>query len=179
MIWWWSGRDWSLVGITLSSDLSQLWSGAAITLVALVYVWLILRLKSGKGDRDWWYERLAHFALLLPQRRDELHRFYWLSVTAGVVEELLWRGYLIWYLSLVMPVWAAAAVSSLLFGLGHAYQGLKNVPSVFLLGAVFAWLYLSTGSLLLAVVVHALFDVLQGRLLHEVVGEDRYTVAKA
>ncbi len=159
------------MGLTISNDPAQVWNVAVITLVALVYVFLIQRLKSGKGDRDWWFERVAQVAVLLPHRRDELRRFYWLSLTAGVVEEVLWRGYLIWYFSLVMPLWVAVVVSSVLFGLGHAYQGIKNVPSVVLLGAVFAWLYVSTGSLLLAVVFHALFDALQGRFLYEVVGE--------
>ncbi len=39
------------------------------------------------------------------------------------VEEVLWRGFLILYLSQFMPVWVAAVVSGVSFGLAHAYQG--------------------------------------------------------
>ena len=34
------------------------------------------------------------------------------SVTAGVVEEALWRGFMIWYLAHVMPVWAAGITAT-------------------------------------------------------------------
>ena len=66
-----------------------------------------------------------------------------------------------------MPLWAAAIVSAIGFGLAHAYQGAANVPKITLVGAVFAVLYYITGSLWLPMILHAVFDMLQGRTVYE------------
>jgi membrane protease YdiL (CAAX protease family) len=79
------------------------------------------------------------------------------------VEETLWRGYMFWYLGHLMPLWAAAIVTSVVFGFGHIYQGIANVPKIILVGGVFAGLYLLTGSLWLPILLHAVFDAVQGR----------------
>ena len=43
---------------------------------------------------------------------DELRRFGWVAVTAGVCEEILYRGLLMGALSAVIGIWPAVAVSS-------------------------------------------------------------------
>ena len=166
--WWCLGRDWADIGIAVTSDPLQWWILAGIALVSTSYLILIWRLRTGRSDRQAWLEKMSNVEVLLPQKRDELPRFYALSVTAGIVEELLWRGMLIWYLQFAMPLWIAVLLSSVLFGLAHAYQGLKSMPAIVIVGFVFALIYVSTGSLLLAIVFHAVFDALQGRLAYEV-----------
>ena len=106
--------------------------------------------------------------LLVPRNGSELARFNVLSITAGIVEETLWRGFLIWYLSQFMPVWSAAIISAVGFGIAHGYQGLAKVPRIMLVAAVFAGLFVLTGSLWLAIILHAAVDLLQGRLAYEV-----------
>ena len=88
------------------------------------------------------------------------------SATAGIVEETIWRGFMFWYLGHVMPLWAAAIVTSVVFGFGHIYQGVANVPKVALVGGVFAGLYLLTGSVWLPIVLHAVFDAVQGKAVY-------------
>ena len=73
-----------------------------------------------------------------------------------------------------MPVWAAAVVSSVIFGFGHAYQGIANVPKIALVGGVFAALYLLTGSVWLPMLLHAIFDAVQGRAASRVLGGNEY-----
>ena len=101
---------------------------------------------------------------LVPHDVRELRFFYALSFTAGVVEEILWRGYLIGYLAVFMPLWLASIVATVAFGLAHAYQGLEALPRITLVGALFTLLYVATGSLLLPIVLHTTLDALQGRL---------------
>ena len=60
---------------------------------------------------------------LLPHDSRELQTFCALSITAGVCEELLYRGFLIVFLSSAFGVLPAVALSSLVFGIAHAYQG--------------------------------------------------------
>ena len=169
LVWRISGRDWSVVGVSLELDW-RFWAGAGFAVAAiLVFLIQLWRLKNAEGDsHEGLSKHLERVALMLPHTRSELRGFYSMSFAAGVVEEFLWRGFLIWYLSLFMPLWAAAVVSTIGFGLAHAYQGLSNVPAVLLVGAVFAGLYLLTGSIWIPMVLHTVFDMLQGRLTYEV-----------
>jgi membrane protease YdiL (CAAX protease family) len=88
--------------------------------------------------------------------------FALLAVTAGVCEELLFRGFGIAYLRWLWPGSprvAVIAITAVAFGLVHLYQGPRGVVLTGLVGAYLAWLVLSTGSLLPAMVIHALLDL--------------------
>jgi membrane protease YdiL (CAAX protease family) len=50
-------------------------------------------------------------------------------------------------------------VAAVAFGLAHAYQGLTGILTTGVLGGVLAGVYLSTGSLLLPVLLHAAIDL--------------------
>jgi len=52
------------------------------------------------------------------------------------------------------------AVSSIVFGMAHLYQGLKGVLGTGLFGLAMALLYAWSGSLLLPIILHALLDLL-------------------
>lgn len=107
---------------------------------------------------------LGHF---LPQTDRELRAFFGLSVTAGVVEELLYRGFALWALSLWMPLWLAVLLSSLAFGLAHGYQGAGGMLRTGALGLVFALMFLASGSIWVPIVLHVLVDVVQGVQIRE------------
>jgi membrane protease YdiL (CAAX protease family) len=80
--------------------------------------------------------------------------------SAGIVEELVFRGLLIPAgLSLGLSAVVALAVSSLLFGLAHLYQGPAAVVVTGLLGFMLGCALLLTGSLLPAVAIHVLMDM--------------------
>ena len=64
---------------------------------------------------------MRRLELMLPHSRAELALFFKLSITAGICEELLYRGYLIWYLSHWLSIYPAAALASLLFGIARGY----------------------------------------------------------
>jgi membrane protease YdiL (CAAX protease family) len=84
------------------------------------------------------------------------------AVTAGVAEEVVFRGFLVVYLTEVVPqtsLGVAMVVSSVLFGLAHTYQGAIGVLLTGLAGYWLAGLFVVTGSLLLPIVVHALIDL--------------------
>jgi membrane protease YdiL (CAAX protease family)/uncharacterized RDD family membrane protein YckC len=86
------------------------------------------------------------------------------AVVAGVLivgvapfsEEVFFRGFMYGGLRRRMPVWAAAGISGLIFGLLH-YTGpdsLAVVPQLAVLGILLAWLYERTGSLWLPIMLH-------------------------
>ena len=169
VVWWFAARPWADLGLSFSGDRNFL-IGVVLTVIGIAFlVFQILQVR--KSDDEELRRLRASFAdllLMMPRNGNELARFYGLSLTAGIVEELLWRGFLFWYLGHFMPLWAAAIVSSLGFGIAHAYQGWRQVPAIVLVGAVFSGLYLLTGSLWLSIVMHIAVDVLQGRMVYEV-----------
>jgi len=85
-----------------------------------------------------------------------------LSLSAGVTEEITYRGFLVLALTLALPGLphgAVVAVAAVLFGLAHWYQGRLGVLTTGAMGAVLTQLYLTTGSLLLPMVLHVLIDL--------------------
>ena len=97
---------------------------------------------------------------ILPKTAADRRLFNFLSLTAGFTEEIIYRGYLIWLLSFHMPVWAAAVASLVVFVLGHLYQRSAGaIIRVAATGAVFTIVYLVSGSLLPAMVLHAAVDL--------------------
>ena len=92
---------------------------------------------------------------LAPHTRTERRAAAALAVTAGICEELLYRGLLTALgVGLGLPVWLAAVLSCVLFAAAHLYQGWWGLVGPGLLGALLMVLYLGTGSLLFPVLLH-------------------------
>lgn len=100
---------------------------------------------------------------LLPVRPVEFAPYCALAVTAGVCEEFLYRGFaMAAVVRAGLPMWSAVLLSSILFGLAHAYQGRGGMIGTGLLGVLFAIARVAFGSLLPVVVWHAGVDVIAG-----------------
>ncbi len=170
VIWLVTGRSWEALGFSWALDAGFV-AGLALTVATILVLLRQYGRLAAAGDktRESLLEQLGDLSILLPRNDRELGQFYAVSATAGIVEETIWRGYMFWYLGQFMPLWAAALVSTVFFGLGHSYQGLDNVPRVTLVGGVFAALYLLTGSLWLPMLLHAVFDAIQGRAAYGVI----------
>jgi uncharacterized protein len=114
---------------------------------------------------------LAQFhstAYLLPQTNIEMAMFSLVALSAGVCEELLYRGFLIRCLhehfafegpSAETMLLASAVLSSVLFGAAHAGFGWKGIVQTALIGFALSVLFFVTGSLLLPIVLHILIDL--------------------
>lgn len=104
----------------------------------------------------------GNFWALLPRTRPERWVFAGLAMTAGICEEILFRGFGIAYVRWLWPAATSAsliAVTSIAFGFAHLYQGPRGVVLTGLLGALFASVTLSTASLLPAMAMHAAVDL--------------------
>lgn len=100
---------------------------------------------------------------LLPVTRRERAMFVFLSMAAGIGEEIAYRGFLIPALTVVTgSTPGALLLSSAVFGLLHAYQGWLGIARTAALGLVLAVSLLVSGSLWPAVFAHAIVDVLAG-----------------
>jgi len=103
--------------------------------------------------------RLGAAGLLLPHTLEEYRWFMALSVTAGVCEELFYRGFIVWTARFWIGLWGGAALSVVLFGLAHAYQGRSGAIRATLMGGVFGLLALLAHSIVPGMVLHAIVDL--------------------
>jgi uncharacterized protein len=101
---------------------------------------------------------------IVPETREEFLLFPLMVLVGGIMEELLYRGYLIWLFTPWTGVWGAAILSSLLFGLGHIYQGTPGIVRTGLIGLAFAIGYVLTGSLWWLIVAHIVVNLFGGAL---------------
>ena len=102
-------------------------------------------------------------AKIFPHTDRELALFVLLSLTAGICEEFIYRGYVCGTLFHVhAPVWGVLRVSSVLFGLAHAYQGRGGVVGTLLLGTVFGLTRILYDSLVPVILWHATVDIVAG-----------------
>ncbi|MGH7460499.1 MAG: lysostaphin resistance A-like protein [Longimicrobiales bacterium] len=142
-----------LIGLTwLRADLLLAWTvfalGAALALYAL-----------GRYFGLTESHLLMH---LLPQTAREKFAFVFLSITAGICEELVFRGFLISALTVTWGTAAALVISSALFGLLHAYQGAAGALRAGALGLALAIPFILSGSLLPSIAAHTLIDLIGG-----------------
>ena len=161
-LWIATKRPWGAIGLTLGHG--GLSNFGLVTLVLAAVVVGLAQRKSLKDERTQarLRERFEHFERLLPHTDQELRWFAAVSITAGVCEELLYRGFLLWYLGQRLEVVLAVVVASLIFGFGHVYQGPRGVLSTAIIGAFMSVLYLTSGSLLLPMLTHGAIDLSSG-----------------
>jgi hypothetical protein len=117
-------------------------------------------------------ETLKPLRGLVPHTPREYRLFMPLCITAGLCEELLYRGYLVWVLQHWLGLWGAAGVSMVVFGLAHSYQGRQFGVRAFYAGVGMGLLALVTGSLLPGMVLHAIVDLGGGRITYMVMREE-------
>jgi len=98
---------------------------------------------------------------LLPRNGKEVACCIPLALNAGISEEIFYRAALpLLVLEATGSVWASLTISIAAFGLAHWYQGWKGVLATSAMGALFFWLYLSSGSVIKPIAMHVLIDMI-------------------
>ena len=163
-------RPASAIGLALPHG-GVAWTGTAVAL-ALV-LWLLRKQSRGatgsERARAAMSRQLAKIAWMLPREKREFAAFSALSMTAGVCEEVLFRGHLLAFLDPLVGLFAGTAVAVVAFGLAHAYQGVNGIIRTGLIGLFMALVYRATGSLLAPIAAHALIDWSGGRMIEQAV----------
>lgn len=96
---------------------------------------------------------------LTPQTAPQFVLAFVLVLVVAVVEETIFRGYLILrFESLTRSRIAAVLLSSAIFSVGHGYEGTAGVATVGVLGVAFAVVYLWRRSLVAPIVMHFMQD---------------------
>jgi uncharacterized protein len=136
------------------------WVVSAAVLAGLAYV-------LGQVNAAAVNDMKQRFSGLAPRSGMDLSIFVSLSIVAGFVEEILFRGYLQRQIgALAGNAWVGLIVSALIFGAGHGYEGTKNMIRIAVFGAMFGILALWRKSLRPGMMAHAFQDALAGILLY-------------
>lgn len=112
------------------------------------------------------YQRaLRPLDYFLPISNTERWWFAIVSLSAGICEELLYRGFLLGFLAgrmeggVHLGLTAAWLLSSLAFGTAHLYQNLPGILSSTVAGLALGLAAILTGGLAVPMVLHALLDL--------------------
>ena len=161
--WIGAARPWRLIGLVLPVGWRLVLTVALIAAL-LIFFWVqlrtIRRLDTAKRDRV--RTRTAAVSPLSPHTQVERAWFVPLAVTAGLCEEFMYRGFLVWAFRPWLGLWGAALASTVAFGFAHAYQGRNGAIRAGTIGALLAALAIAMGSVVPGMVLHALLDLISG-----------------
>jgi len=168
------------IGLVWNNSVGNLLCAGLVNAFVVYSAVSLNQLSKDCSNDDEVVESLSFVGWLMPQKRSEMQLFVLgVSVSAGVCEELLFRGFLLNQLLEVMPVYAAVIVSSLLFGLPHVYQGPMHILRTAALGVLMAVIYLVCDSIYVAIILHALFDIYGGVLAYIVLSRNKQPLVNA
>ncbi|MEU6764257.1 CPBP family intramembrane glutamic endopeptidase [Streptomyces sp. NPDC046853] len=171
LVFWWVFAALAVAALLLSPGMAAADLGIAapespLTTAVVIVVFLVVTVMSGRKMRTLAEDGrnvpgLASIRAMLPRTAQERRLAIAVAVTDGICAELVYRGLLIAFGVgvLGLDLYAAAGISVLVYALAGLYQGRSGAIAFALVGALFAGLYVSTGSLLLPVVIHVALSV--------------------
>lgn len=166
-LWWWQGRPFSSLGLTWTAEAGH-WLGVGIiTLFFIVYCVDAFRDISTTKGRQQIQKKLSEELNILPRTKKSYAFFILLAISAGVCEEIVFRGFFITYLVSLFGtmLWAkvlAVLIPAIIFGYVHTYQGNQAILKIVAMAILFGTVFLLTGSLYLLILLHAAVDLVGG-----------------
>jgi membrane protease YdiL (CAAX protease family) len=128
---------------------------AAFWIIAAVLLWLL--------SLVWRFTPNSNVLSILPHGIIQVIAWIGLSVSAGICEETIFRGYLQQqFIAVTKSVPAGILLSAAVFGIGHAYEGLRMILPVGLYGVMFGVLSYWRRSVRPGMIAHAWHDALIG-----------------
>ena len=132
--------------------------------VAAFLLYLVLR-KAAQALHTEEERRRTVVRAMLPRSPREWSLYVLMAIAAGIAEEAAYRGVGMALLSEALGnPWVAVLMLATAFALAHLIQEWKSVPIIFLMALAMHALVAVTGTLVVAMVVHAVFDVVSGVL---------------
>ena len=171
--WLASGRDLASLGLSLPALAGEGawrswagWATASVFVLFLLSQLLPLRTPQGRAHVAKALDGMEGVDLIQPRTEVEHRRFQLMAVSAGWNEEIIFRGFMLGALALVLPLWAAAIVSMIVFIGFHAYQGVSGMIRIIPITLGLTVLVILSGSLWPAIIVHIAADVVGGLYLY-------------
>ncbi|MDQ0232181.1 CPBP family intramembrane glutamic endopeptidase [Metabacillus malikii] len=165
-----SPLSYSSIGITMptfnTSALGK-WPSIVILVlflvyvVALIYQFILLKMSEQFRQKVASQFESMPYQEILPQSPHEKKLWGYVSLTAGVTEEIIYRGFLLFVFIELFPelsVWLHVVLAGILFGLAHTYQGISGVVRTAIVGIFFGLIYFVFESIIPLIIFHFLLD---------------------
>jgi membrane protease YdiL (CAAX protease family) len=167
-------EDIGLRKIDIASSSLSNWIAIPVIAIYIIYlfynIYSIIILKYSKETRVKSAEQIPQeYWVFLPVTQKEKQTWDWVALTAGITEEILYRGYIFFALALFYPNISLAIIlliSTCLFGIGHIYQGVDAIKPT-IIGLLFGVFYITFNSLLPVILIHIVQDLVVRNLLDE------------
>lgn len=159
IFWLVTNRSWgALFNVNdpiLHSQMDQMRGfGEGVVLAIGVYILLFLFSKKIRVKISGFIEKqLQGILFMLPSTLHERFLFVLVAVTAGICEEVIFRGVMLYeleHLPFKLSAVVMIVIAGILFGIVHLYQGLRGVIGAAYMGGIFFYIYLITGNLWIA-----------------------------
>lgn len=159
-----SGRPWFGLGFDLP----------VVHAYALIGIFLIILLYSIDLIHGWinkkeMMKKIQDLSYIVPTNWEEYKHFIFLAFSAGICEEIIFRGFLVSYLveqlkDLSGGYILAIIIPAIAFSVSHIYQGWWSVLKIFCISTLLGVIFYYSGSLLWVVILHVAIDLISGLL---------------
>ena len=144
------------------------WSGRTAFVRSLLITIVFWFIWEGAGQAMHWLlgsSDTRNVTSMLPRTALEIFVWILVSISAGICEEFVYRGYLQRQFAAATRSGAAALIlQAIVFGVSHGYQGWKQVVTITVLGALYGLLAQWRQSLVPGMAAHAWSDIYSGWL---------------
>ncbi len=148
------------------------WKNAAMAAAFLVPTLATLPLRWSWRSR----EEKQRMMWMLPNKPSDLAWWVGVSLVAGIVEEIVYRGVMVELWQRVLGSWwPAVLVCSAAFALAHFVQGVRTVVIIGLFAIGNHLIVRASGDLYTAMAIHFVYDLLAGVILLRLATRDGVT----
>ncbi|WP_298761524.1 CPBP family intramembrane glutamic endopeptidase [uncultured Psychroserpens sp.] len=152
-----NNKSLDLIGLNFIN--TPLWVIGLFGLSFLI-LFVLKSVKLNETTAKKFYKTNKEISFLMPNTKPELNITIIVSFIAGICEEIIYRGFLFWYLHQYMSLIPAMIFANLPFALGHlTTTGKKNTFGAFILAFIFSGAYFLTNSLWLPILLHIIVDL--------------------
>lgn len=149
LAWAIAGRSIIDLGLDMPATPAA-WAGLIFAAALLATLGILIKRETAPTDAN--RERPRRESM--PETPAERQLFLVLSVAVGCGWELLYRGFLLFYLPPITGLPVALGVAATAYGLAHGFENLKSCALSILVALIFAGSYVVTGSLWWLMLLH-------------------------
>lgn len=157
-----SNKPWAMLGFDFIKNDPLVW-----ILCLAILVFYFGDILYGYFDKNYMNSRMEELQYIVPLNWEEFKPYIFLAFSAGICEEIVFRGFLVTYIShhfahLDYGLWLAIIIPALVFSLSHLYQGWWAVLKIFIISMLFGAIFIYSGSLILVIAIHITIDLVSG-----------------
>lgn len=169
LVWYFSDRSVTDLGLGWPPPSINAWVSGLVGLFVFLYLLDVGAELATPSLREKTFQRWLSDMPFLPAKDVEWMHFNFLSLSAGICEEIVFRGFFITYLYSLLQFLSsgtaqliAVLAPAFIFGFVHYYQGWKAMLKISLMAILFGYIFVLTQSLWLLILMHFLVDLLGG-----------------